>query len=215
MVTNVNVVSETPDVKSSAAFQEFLGWLHQKAESGELPGPTVSNCAGAIKQLSSVLRADEPDDVEFAVKNIDELARRWVNKNPGNKAETARTYIGRFKMAAEWYQGWKADPIKFRFPAVAARPKREPKAERREANGNVEVPVVTPPANEAASTTGYKKYPIPLGGGRPDLQLLIPEGEQLTVNDCFRVLWATVLHAKDFDPRNPQVMAIQRHQGDA
>jgi hypothetical protein len=116
----------------------------------------------------------------------------------------------RCRFALEHYIAYTKDPLNYRFPPTKERAKRErlekASSEPKRADESTE--------SAAGAASGYKRYPIPLGQGRQDLLVMIPEGEEIAINDVFRVMWALFVHCKDFDPRNPQVMAMVRHAGD-
>jgi hypothetical protein len=207
-LTVENVDTSAPDVNPSR-LKPVLDFLQNKSESGEIPGPVASNSVTALRQLAAMLRDDEADDPEYVLEHLEELARRYGNKHPQNNQATTRTYVSRAKFGLEHYLGFQKDPLNYRFPPPKERPKREAKAAPRETKTSD-----APASTTSETPSGYRRYPIPLGQGRPDLHVMIPDGEELFVNDVFRVTWALLVHAKDFDPRNPQVMSIVRHEGE-
>jgi hypothetical protein len=206
----MNNVEIPPPEVNPARLKPVFNFLQDKTDSGEIPAGVASNAATALRQFAGLLRADEPDDPAYALDNLDELARRYLNKHPKNHTATTKTYVVRCRFALEHYIAYTKDPLNYRFPPTKERTKRERADKASSESKRLEeasLPI-------ASSPNGYKRYPIPLGQGRQDLLVMIPEGEEIAINDVFRVMWALFVHCKDFDPRNPQVMAMVRHAGD-
>jgi hypothetical protein len=179
-------------------------WLTTMAERGIIPENSARLRATAIKELTSILGTDEPNDAVSVLANLDELTRRWATLNTANPA-TASTYKQRARRGLEDFLAFQIDPTGFRPKVVklvpdgarAPRKAKEPTeitSKAKPSEAKQEVPADRPQE---------RSYPLPSG---EFFYRLPPNG--ISINDVQRLAWHLATMATDFDPmvqsqRNP------------
>lgn len=193
-----NVKALDPSVNApSKTLEHVYSWYEAKASRGELPASTARLRVTALKQLISVLAADEPRDLDWISSRVEELARRWGTLNPNAKADTIRTYASRVRTSLQDYLSWCSDPSSFRFnrrepDADRARPKPRPKRDAHVDATSEQQPMATPDGSKVRS------FPLKERG---DFSFSLPE--ELKVLDVMRIACHLMTLCDDFDPTRP------------
>ncbi|WP_315784913.1 hypothetical protein [Bradyrhizobium sp. SZCCHNPS1003] len=92
----------------------FLDWL---AGKGMMNAQTAASRKAAVNTLLSALDADETADVTKL--NLDDVARRFMNKRPGEvKPDSVKVYKSRVQSAIADFKSYRADPLNFRVALV-------------------------------------------------------------------------------------------------
>ncbi len=190
---NDSKVATIPNCVNDASVDEVIAWAQKMADRGTLDAKTVQLKTNALRQLVSVLDADEHMDLTTIVNNVDHLGKRWAIKNSANP-ETTRTYIGRARTLLNSFFDYQRDPMGFEpqgkkgaaaaASGESARPKRKRKAPS------------TPEAQPQSSPSSSFRFP--LGDGRVFRFDLPAEG--INSRDAKRIAYHLMTLANDFDP---------------
>jgi len=193
---------------------EVLRWVDAMGERGIFGGASARLRKTAIEQLTSVLADDEPDDVEWVLSQIENLANRWGNKKNANP-QTTRTYRSRAQNTMRDYLEFQKNPEGFKPRAKAAKragakkKKRNPKTRsdgaaqsvaQRDIAGTASKGSAADSSESPTDSSQYRTYP--LGSGRVIKYTLPPDG--ITTRDVFRMSLHLLTMAEDFDPLNPE-----------
>jgi len=167
-----------------------IDWAEKKSASHELEAPKAKNWITATQQLTAMKTPDEPDDVEWALQNADELGRRYAIKNGENKSDTATTYVARMKAMLAMYAEYLPNPSGFRFPSAKPRVKKPASTSTPEA--------AKPKATDIDTTSRTHAYYTKDGR---TITVEIPIGTEMA--DLSRFCYFVMTLASDFVPPTP------------
>lgn len=206
-MTSENVSVSSPRV--NAIVSEVAAWHDAMADRGILSASVATQRKTALKQIVSVLGADEDFDLEALMKAVPELGNRWCRKHSANP-NTARAYANRAANALDDYAAYQADPTSFRPTKAASssaksHPAAKPKQPKRDENQR-EVSAggastANPPQSMPAPQGVPRMRDCPLGNERL-FQFVLPT-DGLSFADVRRIanhLWTL---SYDFDPSEP------------
>jgi hypothetical protein len=92
----------------------FLDWL---ADRGMMNAQTAAGRKASVNTLFSALDPDETADV--TTLNLDDVARRFMNKRPGEvRPDSVKVYKSRVQAAITDFKNYRADPLNFKVALV-------------------------------------------------------------------------------------------------
>lgn len=180
---------------------EVVAWIEKLANKADINGNSARLRTTAIRQFEDVVAEDEPKEVGWMLKNLDRLTERWARRNPGAKADTAKTYATRVRTTLQEYLKWSAAPHEYDPKMSAPKPKKDEAKKTKVAldgatvkTDEFEAPFVAKSSYEA---TADRMDRIRLGGGR-DLFYLAPK-DGLFLKDAIRSAYSLILACEDYD----------------
>jgi len=212
MDSNKSVVTIANSDK--VTIDQTIDWLTEKVKNGHLKPSTGRFHITALKSMAGVLADGEPRNIDSVLSNINDIANRWANMNPGTRGGTAASYKQKASKALEWHKEFLQDPVSFSFDIRTRRSRiggdstnkttSRGKGQKSSSNKNegsqtynndTNVETVQQPS---IKDSNYRNFP--LGDGR-DFHFILPE--DLSIKDVKRFAYHLVSYAKDFDPEKP------------
>lgn len=188
-----NVRSINPHVNNDV--DTVLGWLETQVRLGSYNENTGRTWGTAVRELTSMLAAEESRDVDDVLETLHDLANRWVNRKK-KTPETATEYERRVRRAFAAFKEYRHDPAGWR-----------PKAKRRRKNNTGGTNAHAESSRQTDNAKASSRAPNPEEGRREgscpvssgEFRYSLPESG-VAVKDVIRIAYHLVTLAADWDP---------------
>jgi hypothetical protein len=209
-MSNANVINMQSEVNPLESVKK---WADAMSERGIYGSDSARLRKTSLEQICSVLSEDEPNEIEWILKNIDDLATRWATIKQGNPG-TVRTYRSRARSTLEDYLEYQKDPAHFKpkgtvkikkggdekkkRPAVS---KSSKKSAERYSAGVSQADDSRKPQNDGFQSIPSGANVYPLDETRNYVFVLPSQG--IKVQDVYKIALHLLTLARDFNPMDP------------